>query len=530
MTATSKSAQPVRQIIYVDGQDDIASLIGAVEAASKKQVVLVLPKRPEVLSSIVNMKLLRVSASQFEKAVTLVTADRAVTAIAAKVRLPVAKSLKSKSAIPELPSPPATRAEATDGSILQAAPVDNHNSSPKTKKQPVIKVPNFSRFVIRLMLGVIGLIVLVVVWYLAFVVAPRAEIQITTDFELLEDISLNLTLSAQAVRLDADNLIVPFRLETKEEILTQTITATGQKDVSVRAAGIVEIRNCSNDAVSIPAGTTLLSTDGFAYSTNEAIGLEDGDFDSNGNCESDDKTTKAVRITAAEAGQAYNAAEAVVFSLPASFAGSNIGVTTVQAPAGGLEETVAFITQVDLDEALSQLALQRVDESVKLELRQQLRRADMIALDDTFSAKSAEPATEAVVDQEAEEAEISQLISYQLIGVAEKDLRQLLEPEILKRANGLNLVEILLPEANYTLQSIDEATYSLQVIVDARVGFSLGQQAILDKVRGRPADEVAEELRQLDGVVSVTVSVSPPWTNNIPDKPDRIKIDLIHED
>src|SRR3954462_2965490 len=101
---TAKSAPPAKDVIYVDVDDEITSIIDKVENSENKVVALVLPKRAASLQSIVNMKLLARSAEAAGKSPVLITSESALLPLAGAAALHVAKNLQSKPAVPDAPA------------------------------------------------------------------------------------------------------------------------------------------------------------------------------------------------------------------------------------------------------------------------------------------------------------------------------------------------------------------------------------------------------------------------------------------
>src|SRR3989344_8383697 len=95
--------EAAKDIIYIDIDDEITSIIEKVSASKHKIVALVLPKRATVLQSIVNMKLLKRRADSGGKRVVLITSEAGLLPLAGAVGLHAAKTLQSK---PEIPPPP----------------------------------------------------------------------------------------------------------------------------------------------------------------------------------------------------------------------------------------------------------------------------------------------------------------------------------------------------------------------------------------------------------------------------------------
>src|SRR6266550_7523685 len=95
--------KPSKDVIYVDVDDEITSIIDKIENAEHKVVALVLPKRAASLQSIVNMKLLKRSADTADKNVVLITSEHALLPLAGAAGLHVARNLQSKPEIPDAP-------------------------------------------------------------------------------------------------------------------------------------------------------------------------------------------------------------------------------------------------------------------------------------------------------------------------------------------------------------------------------------------------------------------------------------------
>jgi hypothetical protein len=92
-----------KETVYIDIDDEITGVIDKVRNSRAKIVALVLPKRAAVLSSIVNMKLLKKTADADKKNVVLITSEAGLLPIAGAVGMFVAKSLSSKPSIPPAP-------------------------------------------------------------------------------------------------------------------------------------------------------------------------------------------------------------------------------------------------------------------------------------------------------------------------------------------------------------------------------------------------------------------------------------------
>ena len=120
-----------KDIIYIDVEDDITSIIGKVKASKEKIIALVPPKRVGILQSDVNLRLLKRNAAKQGKQLVLITNDAALLRLAGVTGIPVAKNLQSKPEIPEIPALAIDDNDIIDGSDL---PVGEHEKTAKSSK------------------------------------------------------------------------------------------------------------------------------------------------------------------------------------------------------------------------------------------------------------------------------------------------------------------------------------------------------------------------------------------------------------
>ena len=92
-----------KDIVYIDVDDEITSVIDKLQSSKHKIVALVLPKRAAMLKSVVNMKLLKRSSDESDKNIVLITSEAGLLPIAGSVGVHTAKTLQSKPTIPPAP-------------------------------------------------------------------------------------------------------------------------------------------------------------------------------------------------------------------------------------------------------------------------------------------------------------------------------------------------------------------------------------------------------------------------------------------
>ena len=129
-----------RDIIYIDVEDDITAIIGKIKESKEKIIALVPPKRIGVLQSAVNLRLLARTADHAKKRLVIITANSALSSLAASASIPVAKTLQSKPGLAEVPALSVDDEEVIDGkSEVGDFPVEK-----KPIRQWVLKITDYA--------------------------------------------------------------------------------------------------------------------------------------------------------------------------------------------------------------------------------------------------------------------------------------------------------------------------------------------------------------------------------------------------
>ncbi|MCD6422247.1 hypothetical protein J7L13_02790, partial [bacterium] len=231
------------EIIYLEPDEEIPSVVARLQSASSKRVILVVPKEAILIHSIINLKLLLRQARKFRKEVYLVTADKIGQNLASKAGLPVFGSIKEaqKSFQPTLKTKPKTspvRKKVLD--LPSASRTVSPKPSPAKKKEkprPLkerLWVKNLKKWVFSSQ--VLGAMVLFGVllglwWYF-----PRAEVVLYLKTETKE--------FRPTVRLgEGEGVDLRAQIFQKEVRKSAKGQATGEKEVGAKARGKITIYN-----------------------------------------------------------------------------------------------------------------------------------------------------------------------------------------------------------------------------------------------------------------------------------------------
>lgn len=557
MTASDKDT------IYIDIDDEITGIIDKLSGSNGKIVALVLPKRATVLQSIVNMKLLKRAADEAKKHLVLITTEAGLLPLAGMTGIHVAKTLTSKPEIPTAPVdddseetvdepsesaapdfvpaaaatvpigelaglPPAASDDDVetveldnDEEVAAAALTEKTFEPPKgLKKDKKLHVPNFERFRLLLIVGVLALILLGFGLYYGLVVAPKALIAIKTDASNV-NASLNLTADSQAKILDPAKGIIPAKLAQLQKNYTQQVSTSGQKNQGAKATGAVTLtaKNCTSIALpaDVPAGTGV-SSNGLTYITQKTTSFSSSKI--KGGCiySQGDADTP---ITAQSGGANYNAADGATFGVA-----QRPDVTGVAngAIAGGTDNIIKVVSQGDIDSAKAKIA--NSDSTTKQTLQNQLVKDGKYALPVTFSGGTPTITPSANVGDPADTVTITEAVTYTMFGVDENDLKALIDNNIKPQIDTAkqSILSEGLSTASFNLESSTATTAQLTMKSVATAGPELNTTTIAKYAAGKKAGDIKRQLQSNPDVTDVTVTLSPFWVTSVPKKLSKITV------
>jgi len=533
---------PKKDIIYVDIEDDITSVINKVKHAQAPIVALVPPKRTGMLQSIVNLKLLHRVASNANKRLVIITNDSALAALAAGVSIPVAKNLQTKPELAEISALQIDDEEVIDGDSLPvgahagdvassamldeksttddvtetaAAPIAAEKAlrSASKKKDTGAKVPNFSAFKKKAFLigGGVAALVIFLVWAIWF--APNADVTITaktTPYNVATNVS-----AKRGADIDVDSGLLPAQVESIKETNSLEFTATGKKDVGKKATGTVEFstRDIERLGTTIPSGTVLASDSGAKYKTDESVTMTLSNF-----------RGAEVSITAEKRGEKFNGASGSVTGAP-----SGIRAEIQDSTSGGTDKTLTVVSDADVAKAKEELESKASDD-VEADLAEKFEGEDVTVLSESFEAESSNPSISPSVGSEASRGTISVEMTYSLAAIENDDVQALISENVTEQLEGLpeqKIYKFGVEDARFENVKKSDSTYTFSLTTTAYAGPVLDIKKLTPQLAGKVEGEIQELIKARDGVDSVDVRFSPFWVSKVNSEDDiTIKFDI----
>lgn len=514
------------QLIYLEPDDEITSVVRRLRAAEGGSVVIVAPGRSRATSSGVALRLLAQVAAEEARSLSLV-ADAPTRALAGEAgiaafasvaeatsgvaapdhtatpRAPihVVRGASEAAALAGVPTVPAGRSHAGDETVAVRLP-------PRT---PAGGTGQRGRSLMPRWPWLAGLLILVVI----------------VGAALLPGATVSITQATQPVGPKTYQLHLPIAGHQSAEIrVTRPGTATGTRSNLVAASGTVTFFNWSLVAQPVPKGTQVSAGGTVAFTTTERIVVQRGKF--NG------QTIKPgqgnVGVVAVAPGPAGNVAAGAIdtiddigvrLALRGSPDNPNSLVTNLEPTAGGLETPHTVIQQSDVDAVVAGLQTDLADH-LAAALAGQPDRVYAGAPATELPQITVPPGLVGTEDQAT--FELTGTLAYDRDYVLTTDLetaaRAALNSDAGAAPPGTSIREDSIQVEPGTA-TVNGNEMTISVTVRATAAAAIDEGAIRDKVVGKTVDEAKAALADQG---EVQIDLWPPWLDRLPRIPLRITV------
>ena len=525
-----------KDVIYIDVEDDITTIVGKIKASKEKIIALVPPSRVGVLQSAVNMRLLARTAEQANKRVVLISHNQSLVALAASAKIPVARNLQSKPELVEIPALKVDDDDVIDGGALpvgeHAASVASHDDpavdaviaeseKPKDRKKDKkkkTKVPNFSSFRKKMALigGGAAILVAFLVWAIWF--APRATVVITAKTTAVTvDRNVQLTLDGET---NVENATLRAIKQEQKQDVSVDFTATGEKNIGEKSTGTVQFASDSNSAllvgIDIPANTRLTSSSGKVYTTNTAVRLTNA------------SSSATTGITAVEPGASFNGASGSFSGAPRTVeARIRNGATT-----GGTDKIATVVSEDDIAKAASVLSEKKIDG-----LREKLLSefaSSSTPISDSYSESRGDPVPSVAVGSEATGAvSLRANVTATMLAVDQSQLSNFIRDSLNREIDGKANQKIYddgAKDVKFSQFSDRNERTMVRVTANGKIGPEIKEDQVKEQVRSKRYGDIQASLEAIDGVSDVDTKFWPFWVRTVPNDIKRITVEFKLQD
>ncbi|MDP4038511.1 MAG: hypothetical protein Q8P54_00900 [bacterium] len=529
----------MNDIIYLESDSEITEAIDELKQSSGDMIKIVVPARSSLLQSVVNMKLLKKTADEAKKQLVLVTGDKSAAAVAGKVGLLVAATLKAE---PKLISPQDEEAEEepdiieqtkspqkqpvskgderqpaqSEGQSFTRKNIDEAEST-KPKKAKKSKVPNYSKLQKRIFVGIgIALALILLVFAGIFLISAKVIIFAQAD---KKDLGFNFTLNSSISTSDYQSLDISAKKVETSKDLNANFNASGKKDVGTKASGNIPIKNCEDtNPHNLPAGSKLTAS-GKNFITNNAVTIPDGQFSGGGLVCTSSAVT--VAVTAADNGDSYNLTNATFTIISMSTKISGVGSTS-----GGTSKQVTVVTQADIDNAKKQM-IDQASSSAKDELMKKDNKNTKVFAE-TYASDVTNFKSSVEAGGEATSGSVSATVNYSMLSASVADLNLMFNKQI--EADTQSEMEIYdngYSAAQFKLiKLVSSGNAQIKANTVSYIGKKIDKDSLSKKLTNKPKKQVQDIVKDnVPDAKSVQVE-GLPFSPNMPILAKNIKIEV----
>jgi hypothetical protein len=549
------------EIIYLEQDEEIPSVIDKLKNIDSKSVALVVPKGAAVLQSVINLKILKREAEVLEKEIALVTQDKIGRNLASQVGLSVYDNVQSPRPIIQSPRPEPEINENIELDLSQKPdkkipsnlnvnyyqekvqsdssklfmfnreeqkekniePVQSYTptlspfsaNSFQTKRD--VNIGGKKRSGLKLIYALI--IVIIAIWG-AVTFYPKSTISLVLQGESYQK-DVSIIVDNNIDKNDAGRIAIPGELQEVESEVKQVYNATGSKDVGERATGSVKLANSTGDVQALESGAELKSASGLFFITTEAITIPKAtaSVDSQGKV-AVNPGSAVVKVIAKESGDNYNTS-------PTDFtavSNSHISGENTSAMSGGSSKKVAVISQSDLDNAKNDLQNQAQAKNVD-ELKNKAQ--GQIIYDNSITNDLVSFSNSKNLGDESDNFEATLKLKSRTLSLYDKNYREIIAIALNKDLqsskelmfSNADEISIVSTKPDYSL-----GTMTLSGSVKTKIVSKIDNDKLKKDIKGKKISNAENIIKSINGVTIVQINNRPNWFKSIPTRLKNIII------
>lgn len=548
------------EIIYLEPDEEITSVIDKIKNASSNKLGLVVPRDAVLLQSVINLRLLSKEAINLKKDIAVVTNDKIGRNLAAQVGLSVYNSIEEQKPVYQAPPPKIETDEVLE--IDMAPKVEEEKSIPgikvhnyqdksvvwKKRERPVFhsekEVSNVTSEIVnskqplvhsslkkdltsykKIIWPVAGILT-VLILIACYLLIPKVQATVTVPSEDLIK-SLPIVVSSQIKQTNVDQSVLPGTLVEVNDSKKEKFVTTGKKNIGEKSKGTITFyNNLDSNAHALDAGTKL-SNSSKTFVLNNAITIP-GAGVSGGSVVPG--TVKA-EIQAESPGEDYNV-KAGRFTILGLSAAQQDGIygQSQNALTGGMSKEVQVLSQEDYDKAKAKI-IDELSKTTQKEL--EVKTKDQKILDKALVVPDPEITTTANVDQEASDFEMEIKYKKQVLIFNQEDLNKLLITILEKQVPADKNVAIAKGE-DVTLvvdkTAYDKGEMNLTANVIAKIATKVDEEKIKKAILGKKIQDAESYIQNQPGVTQVELTFKPKWwLKKVPDLERNVNVQIYYQ-
>jgi len=561
----------MNKIIYLEPDEEIINVIDRLKAIREKKIALVIPSGAVLISSAINLRLLKEESEKLDKEISIVTIDAIGRNIASQLGFTVYENLgdarenkvkdieeQEKTIISRRRVPDAKLEEIEEEGFDIGYTDINENEDHvdieekkhtsifdefdepqegRTKKSAAYYATGKKRsgaarkkmnsLISNPKAWIFGVIGFIAVLFLLVFVFPKATIYLNV-YANQEDINIGFKLAAdaQVVGKSDSKTVLPATWQSKDESVTVETPATGKKNVGDKAKGTIVVYNRSGKTVNVAAGTEFLTSDNKRFVIPTAVSVPGASVSDYGEM-IPGKASGA--LEAAEGGTAFNIGPSR-FYVPAlaDITGNLVYGQTEDAMVGGTDKDATVVSKDDIAKA-KQMAKDQMDQKLTQKFGMQGEKLFVKGLGITENSSEVLDKKEGDV---ADKLTMTTTTKFSFLTFNKSDFDKMFEDSLkLNISNQKELVGTGYRNVTWDVVSFDDKKKTAELLAHATIltATSINQDFIKSKVVTLSVQELRAFLSQYTDVELDHVGFFPPLLiQSIPSNERNVNIVVKH--
>lgn len=572
-------ANPSRQIIYVEIDDEVTVIFDRIKNIRKKEILLVVPKKALLFQSVVNLRILKKKLIERDKKLIIVTADENGKHLAAQVGIPVMRRVEierkliskedemvaSKMKIQPIQArrnlslkeerpQRFTEKKVSIRELIQEfrSKDNNHKKKSPDYNISLSRIKPSRKFLLMIVFFSVGLFMLV-----SYIALPSATIYIRPKFDNV-DFTVNISLvdkrKNQTLLKENKPHVIASEVVSTTTKQTKVFTTASKEFNGENSKGKIKIVNTSNEEWTLKEGTRFQSDDGIIFRTAKGVIVPGRAEDESGELIPGSLTVSVEAdpfdVYSKPVGDRGNLPPAR-FIIPglSKYNQRIIWGESEEGMEGGITDYQSVIKEEDIESAKKQIhdnlvLMAKEDLRTYIDEVNHLNKSKLVLLDDSRYLKTELldlRLSEGLEGSYKEKFELFAKISAegvafdfdQLFAVLKKELGGRVHPDMKIRDSSI-------ASENITYEVIDEDLLLGQIKLTATIvgieefvidsttpaGARFGER-IKEKILNLSVAEAEALISNFEEVDAVAIKTWPVWVNTLPRIAESIEIKLM---
>ncbi len=557
--------------VYLNLEDDVSRVVTRIKKVRGDSLVLVCPKRCQLFSDSINLRLLKKQIDLLKKEVFILTMDEKgkIFAQEAGFKLKFLPKVKKSRGFSDIRIPKKEEAvledphKSTAGSIIEtvkegitgiartvAKPLARGQSQKQIKakeekeKLPRIEVKDniFPDRVVeegaskiskkhksnqRLVTALAGFS-LILILAVVFVLLPSAQVTVYPKTEPLTR-DLEIGISSNVTKPELSRLVMPAKAVDETLSLSRKFTSQGKKEIGNKAKGRIKVYNFTGQPLNLKTETTVLTVGEKTYVLGSDVRLLQPTKYKNSKTKEVDQNSlsESYKIIALEGGESFNLPAGTRLEITNQVFGSRpkiLYARTETAISGGTSRFLSVISKADITESKNQLT-----NLLFQELTQKLGKEGLVLVEGAYKIETVNFDTDnpALTESPSFNAKIE--IKIQGLAINKETLQNLVTDRIkLTLSSNKTLVVDNWDQVTIKVKSIDYKNQlgTLLVHFEGKAVSDINLESLKPNLRGKNIDKVNEMLNSNSEIDRIDVNLAPSWQNSFPWFESKINMKL----